>query len=74
MQLNLPDNLTAILDAWRRNQKAETGKLPTRSGAICTLLSRSLDGVEEVSVPTARELDRRLSAVEEYLKTIFPPD
>ncbi|MFA5376295.1 MAG: hypothetical protein WC455_11175 [Dehalococcoidia bacterium] len=66
MQYRIPDSIEKKLDVYRRNMKLEAGKMMTRGGAINRILSESLDGVEDVKLPSFANLALRVRNLEEW--------
>ena len=70
MQYHIPPKLEKQIDAYRRNVKLATGKMITRETAINRLLSQSLDGVEEVKLPTLAEVVKRVERLEQKVSRL----
>lgn len=64
--ISLPNDLELRLTEYRRQRKAETGKLPFRDTAITELLRKALEGVEPPKPLTDRvdDIERRLRELE----------
>ena len=71
-KIELPAKIEKLLDAYRKQRKAETGKLPFRQTAIEELLLKALIGIEQEKPVSDRleDLRRKLLLLEDRLDAV----